>query len=105
MTDAELRKLALAATEGPWHSHDSCNCCGVYSVQFGRIATAHGRNPHNAAYIAAAHPQAMIERMDSKKALQAKIDMLMLEYCPDEMTQAQKDEWAANQVPESHNAK
>ena len=61
--------------------------------------------------------KAVIEQLrielDSK---QAKIDMLMLEYCPEEMTQAQKDEWAANQVPansadlqealmDNHNAK
>jgi len=30
-------------------------------------------------------------------AKQAKIDMLMLEYCPDEMTKEQIDEWARNQ--------
>jgi len=33
------------------------------------------------------------------KRLQSKIDMLMLEYCPEEMTQEQKDNWAAIQVP------
>lgn len=31
--------------------------------------------------------------------LQAKIDRLMLEYCPDEMTQEQLNEWAKNQKP------
>ena len=31
--------------------------------------------------------------------LQAKIDALMLEYCPDEMTQEQLNEWAKNQKP------
>jgi hypothetical protein len=30
-------------------------------------------------------------------ALQAKIDMLMLEYCPEEMTAEQKRVWADNQ--------
>jgi len=30
--------------------------------------------------------------------LQAKIDSLMLEYCPEEMTQEQKDSWARHQV-------
>ncbi len=29
---------------------------------------------------------------------QADIDALMLEYCPDEMTEAQKAEWRRNQV-------
>ena len=32
------------------------------------------------------------------KELEAKIDALMLEYCPDEMTQKQIDEWARNVV-------
>lgn len=36
---------------------------------------------------------------DCKKceALQAKIDALMFEYCPDEMTAAQLVEWASHQ--------
>lgn len=32
-------------------------------------------------------------------ALQAKIDALMLEYCPDEMTDEQRANWAAHQRP------
>lgn len=32
-------------------------------------------------------------------ALQAKIDALMLEHCPDEMTDEQKADWAAHQRP------
>jgi len=32
-------------------------------------------------------------------ALQARIDALMLEYCPDEMTEAQKANWARHQKP------
>ena len=31
--------------------------------------------------------------------LQARIDELMLEYCPDEMTPEQLDEWARHQIP------
>jgi hypothetical protein len=31
--------------------------------------------------------------------LQAKLDRVMLEYCPDEMTQKQKDTWVINQRP------
>ena len=30
---------------------------------------------------------------------QARIDELMLEYCPDEMSQEQMDNWAKHQVP------
>lgn len=33
------------------------------------------------------------------KNSQRKIDWLMLEYCPDEMTDEQKEEWARNQKP------
>ena len=31
--------------------------------------------------------------------LEAKIDALMLEYCPDEMTPEQLEEWGRNQRP------
>lgn len=34
---------------------------------------------------------------------QAKIDALMLEYCPDEMTPEQLEEWGRNQVPSASN--
>jgi hypothetical protein len=32
------------------------------------------------------------------ESLQAKVDALMLEYCPEEMTPEQKANWAAHQV-------
>lgn len=32
-------------------------------------------------------------------ALQARIDELMLEHCPEEMTEAQKENWARHQQP------
>ena len=32
------------------------------------------------------------------KKLQAKIDSLMLEYCPNKMAQEQKENWAKHQV-------
>ncbi len=32
---------------------------------------------------------------------QAKIDALMLEYCPDELTSEQRENWARHQVPVS----
>ncbi len=34
--------------------------------------------------------------------LQAKIDWLMLEYCPDEMTEEQMDNWGKHQVLAKH---
>ena len=39
-----------------------------------------------------------IENLNKKlAAAQAKIDALMLEYCPDEMTQEQIDNWVRHQ--------
>jgi len=32
-------------------------------------------------------------------ALEAQVDRLMLEYCPDEMTDAQRQKWARHQRP------
>ena len=34
-------------------------------------------------------------------ALQARLDALMLEYCPEEMTKEQKENWARHQKPAS----
>ena len=39
------------------------------------------------------------------KALEARIDQLMLEYCPDEMTSEQKTNWAEHQVPVKNDAR
>lgn len=38
------------------------------------------------------------QRDDEIKRLQAKVDALMFEYCPDEMTQEQIDEYEKHQV-------
>lgn len=35
---------------------------------------------------------------------QAKIDELMLEYCPDEMSKEQLDNWAKHQIPDDPQA-
>ena len=46
---------------------------------------------------------AMCSALDAKarecEEFEAKIDRLMMEYCPEEMTQAQIDNWAKNQRP------
>ena len=39
-----------------------------------------------------------LQKQDKTHALQARIDALMIEYCPEEMTVSQRDEWARNQV-------
>ncbi len=41
-----------------------------------------------------------VERLTRERgSLQARIDALMLEYCPDEMTHEQTAEWARSQTP------
>lgn len=47
-------------------------------------------------------PQAYVrmrEAADEIERLQSKVDALMLEYCPDEMSPEQKENWARHQVP------
>ncbi len=41
----------------------------------------------------------LLEHMKLLGAAQAKIDALMLEYCPDEMTEEQMANWERHQVP------
>lgn len=44
--------------------------------------------------------QAEVERLCAQvAALQARVDALMLEFCPDEMTEEQKETWARHQRP------
>ena len=53
-----------------------------------------------------ASQDALLQATKDKAALQAKIDSLMLEYCEDEMTKEQMDNWGNHQraVPEAGNA-
>jgi short-subunit dehydrogenase involved in D-alanine esterification of teichoic acids len=47
-----------------------------------------------------AEAPAKINELENKNAgLQAKIDLLMLEYCPDEMTDEQLENYEKHQVP------
>ena len=50
---------------------------------------------------AAGYERGWDERNRQVMALQAKLDEVMLEYCPDEMTDDQKAEWARHQQPVS----
>lgn len=47
-----------------------------------------------------AHPVYLAAK-EAWDAQQAEIDRLMLEYCPEEMTPAQVEEWGRNQKPVS----
>lgn len=42
---------------------------------------------------------AFLSRSPEIEALQAKIDSLMLEFCPEDMSQNQINEWAKHQKP------
>lgn len=37
-------------------------------------------------------------RVEDYNSLEARLDAVMLEYCPDEMTEEQRIRWAANQM-------
>lgn len=39
------------------------------------------------------------ELQGTVESMQAQLDALMLEFCPDRMTEAQKENWAKHQVP------
>lgn len=43
------------------------------------------------------HPEALRALLEERKAMQAKIDALMLEFCPGEMTAEQVENWASHQ--------
>ena len=53
---------------------------------------------HNYAQASAGWDAAWQHRQQELDALQAKLDAVMLEYCPDEMTQEQTEKWASSQV-------
>ena len=77
MNDAELRKLALAATGGPWHRSVTGSLVmqsktSTHTFAEPLFSTFEPRCPTesktaNAAYIAAANPQAVIELLDRLK--------------------------------------
>lgn len=57
-----------------------------------QLDTIHNRRIYEAGYKRSAEDQAK-----AMAALQARIDALMLEFCPEEMTPAQMKEWERNQ--------
>jgi hypothetical protein len=49
--------------------------------------------------------ETIVDLAKRNSALQAKIDALMLEFCPEEMTQEQIERWGENQVVSTHSTK
>jgi hypothetical protein len=81
------RQIAKLKTMLEWREdgHD-----GIYCRDETISALEARRDRNTEKYIAA---------LDCINELELRIDNLMLEYCPDEMTEEQKDNWAAHQVP------
>lgn len=117
---AELKALAQAATKGPWHASDTYTDNGQFSgvdicADNGSMLLSEDSGPGaaDAAFIAAANPAVVLDliaQLEAAKvaeqpectqclAKQAKIDALMLEHCPNEMSPEQMAEWGKHQHP------
>lgn len=104
--------LAMRPTPGPWHweadevKNDPTGRVRYQVTTLGKTVTrvyysSFEGGPTNAeadaALIAACHPEALHALLEERKAMQAKIDALMLEFCPGEMTAEQLERWASHQ--------
>ena len=102
MNIEKLKALALSATHGPWEfSRDSWtvttpDCDGDIGVYIPESDT-----DTTGEFIAATNPDVVLAMIDELERRQAKIDALMLEYCPGEMTAEQMAEWKRHQKKEA----
>lgn len=88
-----LLELAKSATPGPWAvTEDAENGGALKHAPWDEMPAK------DIAFIAAANPATVIELVRLLDAQQARIDALMLEFCPDEMTEVQLADYAAAQV-------
>lgn len=71
--------------------------CVVHWTGFDCSDLPFAKQAANAHLIAACNPVAMRALLDERRAMQAKIDALMLEFCPGEMTAEQVESWASHQ--------
>lgn len=71
----ELRRLADAATPGPWHDkmHCTVNSGAPHFEVVADTEMDHGRMTENAAYIAAAHPAAVLALLDEVERLRSQL--------------------------------
>jgi hypothetical protein len=60
-------------------------------------ATEESDLSHATHEVIAASAALLVSLAEAMEADQAKIDALMLEYCPDDMTPEQREEWARHQ--------
>lgn len=107
---AALYKLAEEATPGPWSKYlntmDDAIVRKMNEAGYEQCVISYKSHYKNANYIAAANPKVIRELLDYIETLekdaahkQARIDALMLEFCPEEMSKEQVAEWAKHQVP------
>lgn len=100
-----LRKLAEAATPGPWVEDiesigQDCNhgqsyyCCGPYHQ---RGPEAEARSRSDAAYIAAANPTAILALLAELSALRAEVEALRADFETYEKTLTQISQWLSVQ--------
>lgn len=70
MNIEELKRLAEAATPGPWFAAISSNMNNSVHVSMGTICDT-GKNIDDAAYVAAANPAAILELIQQRDELLA----------------------------------
>lgn len=107
MTDFKELREALEALQPEEWSALTCESNGIIDIvdfEFG-VVCEHVCTSEYARLIAAANPaviHSLLAELDEARkdasSKQARIDALMLEYCPDEMTAEQIADWGAAQV-------
>ena len=64
-----------------------------------------GMSPEEAMRTIKFQNEYIMQLSKEKCSLQAKIDVLMLEFCPEEMTQDQIERWKENQIVSTYSTK
>lgn len=117
----ELRRVARSATPGDWSiphlamDDASCNCTSILSERYAgsiaKVSVDNGKTisdggndspplaeaKANAVFMATFNPSTVLSLLDIIDSKQAEIDVLMLEFCPNEITKEQMEEWARHQ--------
>jgi hypothetical protein len=100
-SNEELRPIVEAATPGPWfYRKDEEDHAAAVAHEHGwveAILPSGEQENNDARFCATFNPAKVKAMLDQIDAQQEKIDALMLEYCPDEMTHEQIDEWEKHQ--------
>ncbi len=108
----DLKKKAESASQGKWirgysNPLDSLKLFVGLDLPIMLVDCAtsqyheHGylQRARNVTYLEAAQPENILQLIALVESQQAKIDALMWEYCPEDMTKEQVEEWKRNQQP------